>query len=160
MSGPLTPALLRLIDEQRFGFVATVNADGGPNVSPKGTFLALDQGTIAFAEMRSPATVENIARDMRVEVNMVDVFARKGARFRGSARYVARGEPEFDRLYPRWQAIWGDALGALFNGFVVISVASAAPLTSPAYDIGADERSLREEWLARHTAIQRKHLDG
>lgn len=152
--------MMRLIDEQRFGFIATVNADGGPNVSPKGTFLALDERTIAFAEMRSPATVENIARDMRVEVNVVDVFARKGARFRGSARFVARGEPEFDQLYPRWQEIWGDALGALFNGFVVITVKTAAPLSSPAYDIGADERGLREEWLARHTAIQRKHLDG
>jgi hypothetical protein len=110
--------------------------------------------------MRSPATVENIGRDMRVEVNMVDVFARKGARFRGHARFVARGEPEFDELYPRWQAVWGDALGRLFNGFVVIRVDEARPLTSPAYDIGADERSLREEWLAKHTAIQRKHLDG
>ena len=156
----LTDDMLRLIDEQRFGFVATVNADGGPNVSPKGTFLALDERTIAFAEMRSPATVENIARDMRVEVNMVDVFARKGARFRGHARFVARGEPEFDRLYPRWHEVWGDALGALFNGFVVIAVGAVAPLTSPAYDIGADERGLREEWLAKHAAMQRRHLNG
>jgi hypothetical protein len=159
MSAPFTPALLRLIDEQRFGYIATVNADGGPNVSPKGTFLALDDRTLAFAEMRSPATVENIARDMRVEVNMVDVFARKGARFRGVARFVRRGEPEFDRLYPRWQAIWPE-LASRFNGFVVITVENAKPLISPAYDIGADERTLREQWLAKHTEIQRKHLDG
>jgi uncharacterized protein len=159
MTGPLTPAMLRLIDEQRLGFIATVNVDGSPNVSPKGTFLALDDHTIAFAEMRSPATVENVTRDMRVEVNMVDVFARKGARFRGVARFVRRAEPEFDRLYPRWAATWPD-LASRFNGFVVIAVESAKPLTSPAYDIGADERTLREQWLAKHTEIQRKHLDA
>jgi hypothetical protein len=150
----------RLIEEQRLGFIATVNADGSPNVSPKGTFMALDGHAIAFAEMRSPQTLANIARDGRVEVNFVDPFARRGARFRGTARHVARGEDEFDRLYPQWQAIWGDELGALFNGFVIIAVESARPLTTPAYDIGASERELREQWLARHTAIQRKHLDG
>lgn len=159
MSGPLTPALLRLIDEQRFGYVATVNADGGPNVSPKGTFLALDDRTLAFAEMRSPATVENIGRDMRVEVNMVDVFARKGARFRGVARFVARGEREFENLLPRWAEHWPD-FADRFNGLVLVTVESVRPLTSPAYDIGATERELREQYLAKHTEIQRKHLDG
>jgi predicted pyridoxine 5'-phosphate oxidase superfamily flavin-nucleotide-binding protein len=150
----------RLIEEQRLGFIATVNADGSPNVSPKGTFMALDARTIGFAEMRSPQTLANIARDGRVEVNFVDPFARKGMRFRGAARFVMRGEAEFDRLCPKWQAIWGDELGALFNGFVLITVESTKPLTSPAYDLGADERALREEWLEKHGRIQRGHLDG
>ncbi len=156
----LTDTLLQFIDEQRFGYVATVSPDGAPNLSPKGTFLALDHRTLAFAEMRSPNTVRNIANDPRVEINMVDVFARKGARFRGEARFVARADPEFDRLYPRWQAIWGDELGRRFNGFMVISIVSVLPLSSPAYDIGGDERALREEWLARHIETQRRHLDA
>lgn len=156
----LSTEMRRLIDEQRLGFVATVNADGSPNLSPKATFLVLDDRTIAFAEMRSPQTLANIGRDGRVEVNFVDPFARKGARFRGAARFVMRGEDEFDRLYPTWAAIWGDELGAMFNGFVLVTVEIAKPLTSPAYDLGADERALREEWLEKHTAIQRRHLDG
>lgn len=156
----LTPEMVCLIEEQRLGFIATVNPDGSPNLSPKGTFMALDGHTIAFAEMRSPRTLANVGRDGRVEVNIVDPFARKGTRFRGGARFVMRGEAEFDRLYPKWQAVWGDELGALFNGFVLITVESAKPLTTPAYDIGATERELREQWLGRHTAIQRKHLNG
>ena len=156
----LTGAMLRLIAEQNFGYIATVGADGAPNVSPKGTFLALNGETIAFAEMRSPNTLANIADDPRVEVNMVDVFARKGARFRGEARFVARGEVEFDALYPRWDDIWGPDLGALFNGFVVIRVTAAAPLVSPAYDIGAEETALRAEWLAKYTKMQEDYLDG
>ncbi len=156
----LSDEMRRLIEEQRLGFIATVNADGSPNVSPKGTFVPLDGHTIAFAEMRSPQTLANIARDGRVEVNFVDPFGRKGFRFRGAARLVMRGDPEFDRLYPTWAAVWGDELGALFNGIVLITVESAKPLTTPAYDLGATERELREQWLAKHTAIQRKHLDG
>ncbi len=156
----LTDAMLRLIAEQKFGYIATVGADGAPNVSPKGTFIALDGETIAFAEMRSPKTLANIAHDPRVEVNMVDVFARKGARFRGEARFVARADAEFDALYPRWEEIWGSGLGALFNGFVVIRVTSAAPLLSPAYDIGAEEMALRAEWLAKYTKMQEDYLNG
>ncbi len=156
----LTDVLLDLISEQKFGYVATVGADGAPNVSPKGTFIALDSQTLAFAEMRSPNTVANIAHDPRVEVNMVDVFARKGARFRGEARFVARGAAEFDALCPRWEEIWGPGLGALFNGIVVIRVTSAAPLSSPAYDLGAEEMALRAEWLAKYTKMQEDYLNG
>ena len=156
----LTDAMQRLIAEQRLGFVASVGADGAPNLSPKGTFVALDGETIAFAEMRSPNTLANIAENPRVEVNMVDVLARKGARFRGEARFVPRGEAEFDALYPQWEAIWGPELGALFNGFVVIRVAEAKPLSSPAYDIGADEKRLRAEWLAKFQRMQEAYLDG
>ena len=156
----LTNAMQRLIAEQRLGFVATVGADGAPNLSPKGTFVALDAETLAFAEMRSPNTLANIAANPQVEVNMVDVFARKGARFRGEARFVARGEAEFETLYPQWEEIWGPGLGALFNGLVLIRVREAKPLSSPAYDIGADEKALRAEWLAKFTRMQEAHLDG
>jgi hypothetical protein len=156
----LSMAMQRLIGEQKFGYVATVGADGAPNVSPKGTFLALDGETIAFGELRSPNTLANIARDPRVEVNMVDVLSRKGARFRGEARFVARGEAEFDAMYPRWEEIWGAEFCGMLNGFVVIRVASAKPLTSPAYDLGAEEKVLRAEWLAKLTKLQEDYLDG
>lgn len=160
MTAILTAGMRRLIEEQRLGFVATVNPDGSPNLSPKATFVPLDGHTIGFAEIRSPHTLANIQRDGRVEVNFVDPFARRGIRFRGAARFVMRGESRFDQLYPTWASIWGDALSATFNGFVLITVESAAPLTSPAYDIGADERALRAEWLEKHTAVQRGYLDA
>ncbi len=91
---------------------------------------------------------------------MVDVLSRKGARFRGEARFVARGEAEFDALYPQWEAIWGPELGALFKGIVVIRVVEAKPLTSPAYDIGALEPELRAQWFAKLTKLQEASADG
>ncbi len=50
----LTEGMKRVVSEQKLGFVATVGEDGLPNLSPKGTFLVLDDEHIVFAEIRSP----------------------------------------------------------------------------------------------------------
>ncbi|MEO1611464.1 MAG: pyridoxamine 5'-phosphate oxidase family protein, partial [Pseudomonadota bacterium] len=110
-----------IIETWRMGFVATVSAEGAPNVSPKGTFIVVDEETIAFAEMRSPQTVANIAHQRQVEVSFVDVLSRAGVRFRGRARIVERGE-EFDALMPLFRAHWDADLCAMFNAIVVIPV--------------------------------------
>ena len=68
----LTPDMKRIIEEQRLGFVATAAADGTPNVSPKGTFVVLDDVTIAFGGIRSPGTIRNLRDNARIEVNFVE----------------------------------------------------------------------------------------
>ena len=73
----LTPDMKRIIEEQRLGFVATAAADGTPNVSPKGTFVVLDDETIGFGEIRSPGTIRNLRANPRVEVNFVDPFVAR-----------------------------------------------------------------------------------
>src|SRR5690242_6868711 len=94
----LTQDMKRIIEEQRLGFLATASADGTPNVSPKGTFVVLDDRTIAFGEIRSPGTIQNLKANPRVEVNFVDVFVRKGYRFAGTATVVERGESGFESM--------------------------------------------------------------
>src|SRR3974390_3085035 len=97
----LTHDMKRVIEEQRLGFVATAALDGTPNVSPKGTFVVLDDRTIAFGEIRSPGTIRNLRENPRIEVNFVDVFVRKGYRFSGMASVVERGDAGFDALLPK-----------------------------------------------------------
>ena len=94
----LTADMKRIVAEHPLGFLATVAPDGTPNVSPKGTFVVLDERTIAFAEIRSPQTIRNLKANPRVEVNFVDPFVRKGYRFSGTARLVQRSEEGFDAL--------------------------------------------------------------
>ncbi|MEM1385032.1 MAG: pyridoxamine 5'-phosphate oxidase family protein [Pseudomonadota bacterium] len=155
----LSPALIAFVNEWRLGHLASVGPEG-PNVSPKGTFQALDSGRLAFAEIRSPKTRANISEDPRVEVNMVDVFARKGVRFRGEAAWHGPETAVFAELAPPWTDIFGPELAAHFKGFVVIVLSSVKPLTTPAYDIGATERQLRRDYLARFTEMQRAQLDA
>ncbi len=155
----MSAEIIAFVDEWRLGHLASVGPEG-PNVSPKGTFQALDPETLAFAEIRSPKTRENIATDPRVEVNMVDVFSRKGARFRGEAAWHGPDTARFAALAPPWEEIFGAALRVRFRGFVTIRLTAVRPLTTPAYDIGATERQLRADYLARFTAMQQEVLDG
>ena len=155
----LSSALQEFVNEWKLGHLATVGPDG-PNVSPKGTFQALDANRLAFAEIRSPNTMANLAQDARVEVNMVDVFSRKGARFRGKAVFNAMDAVEARALRPRWVELFGADLMARSSGFVVIEVTSAKPLTTPAYDVGATEEALRKDYLERFTAMQMAWLSG
>lgn len=156
--GKIAAPFLNLLADWSLGTIATVDPDGAPNLSPKGTFIALDDDTLAFAEMRSPNTVRNIATNPKVAVNVIDVFGRMGAMFKGDARFVERGTDEFQTLYPRFEKIWGSDLGALFKGIVIINVTSAKPVKTPAYDVGATEQELRRHWLKTFTAMQEKHL--
>jgi uncharacterized protein len=149
----LTADMKRVIAEQKLGFVATVNADGTPNLSPKGTMQALDDDHIVFADIRSPGTMANIARNPAMEINFVDPFSRKGYRFKGTARVVAKGTPEFRALITRYPA---SLLSDRYRAFVVLQVATAAPLISPAYDAGAKEPALRQQYRAYFDSIQPK----
>lgn len=130
-----------LIAKFSLGFVATVRADGTPAVSPKGTFLVLDESTIAFGDIRSPGTVANLAHQPEVEVNFIDVFKRKGLRVRGRAEVITRTDARFNDLIPRWHDVW-DKLAARVQALVVISVEEARPLTTPPYDDGATEEEM------------------
>lgn len=146
----LTPDMRRVIEEQRLGFVATAAPDGTPNVSPKGTFAVLDDRTIAFGEIRSPATMRNLRTNPRVEVNFVDVFARSGYRFAGLATVIERGDANFDTLLLKLRS----TLALRVRAVVTISVTRALPLTSPAYDDGKSEAELRRAWTTRFRMLQ------
>ena len=146
----LTSDMKTVIEEQRLGFVATAAPDGTPNVSPKGTFVVLDDRTIAFGEIRSPGTIRNLRANPRIEVNFVDVFVRKGYRFTGTATVVERGEADFEILLPKLRS----ALAHRIRAIVTIAVTKALPLTSPAYDDGRTEPELRRAWTARLRMLQ------
>ena len=44
----LPASAIKTIETWRLGFIATVASDGTPNVSPKATFVVLNEDTIAF----------------------------------------------------------------------------------------------------------------
>ncbi len=145
----LTEDMKRVIAEQKLGFVATVSGDGTPNLSPKGTILVLDDRHIAFADIRSPGTSTNLARNPAMEINVVDPFSRKGYRFKGTAVVARRGDPDFVQFFERFAHFKS---APRIRAIVVLEVARALPLTSPAYDDGATEAELRETW--------RRHFDS
>jgi uncharacterized protein len=141
----LTDEMIRVVEEQALGFVASVCADGTPNLSPKGTVSVWDREHLVFADICSPGTVANVRERPIVEINVVDPFRRKGFRFKGPARVVDAGA-ELERGL-RFFRDRGVALP--IRSVVLVRVERAEPLISPAYDAGATEPELVERWLRR-----------
>ena len=84
----LTVRMKRVFEAQALGFVATVSSDGTPNLSSKGTTSVWDDEHLVFLHLCSPNTVANHARNLGVEMNVVDrTVAAPGYR---STRHLRR----------------------------------------------------------------------
>lgn len=137
----LNAAARTLIQRFPLGFVATVTAEGAPSLSPKGTFLVLDDSTIGFAHIRSPGTVENLSHRAEAEVNFIDQWTRKGVRIFGKTETHERGSPRFMALFPKWEEAH-PTLAHRVDAIVTISCDRVKPLTTPPYDDGATEEEM------------------
>ena len=150
MSAILTADMRRLIDEQRLGFFATVCADGSPNLSPKGTIAVWDDNHLAFGNIRSPGTLENLRRNPRIDVNVVDPFSRKGYRFKGVAAILESGA-QYEKAVEFYRAR-GSKVSA-FKEIVLIEVTEAQFIDSPAYDFGMSESEIRDRWEKHYQSL-------
>ena len=147
----LTTEMKKLIADHSAGMVATVNDDGTPSVSPKATFVILDDATIAFGNIRSPGTLANLGKRPAVEVCFIDVVTRKAVRVTGSGTIVPKKDAD-PALSAAFEAGWSPYLSYM-SAFVAIAISAAELILSPAYDIGLTEAELRDTNLARLNAL-------
>jgi hypothetical protein len=151
----------RVVEEQRLGFVATINPDGTPNLSPKGTIAVLDDDHLIFADLASPRTVENLRSSPAVEVNIVDAVTRTGYRFKGRGRVYDEGA-RFDELLrffadgPRAVPRWRERI----HHVVVIELERCLPLISPTYDSGATAREVSARWETYFRSLWAKRSES
>ena len=138
----LTYEMRKLISEHRAGMVASINDDGTPSVSPKATFVILDDETLAFGNLRSPETIKNINQRPSTEICFIDVLARKAVRVTGTAKYMNNNQMS-DDLRAAFKEVWSDFLDR-FAGVVEIKINAVEYILSPAYDMGISEVELRE----------------
>ncbi|MFO1414531.1 MAG: pyridoxamine 5'-phosphate oxidase family protein [Burkholderiales bacterium] len=112
-------------------WLATVDADGQPNVSPKEIYAVFDDSHIVVANIASPRTVRNIAASSKVCVTFVDVFVQKGFKVYGAATNVGKDEPDFDR----WAAPLLRMAGARFpiHSVIVVRASGVEPVVAPSY---------------------------
>jgi uncharacterized protein len=150
----LSDQMKRVVREQRLGFVATVTPDGRPNLSPKGTTRVWDDERLFFADIASPGTVANLHANPHVEVNIVDPILRKGFRFRGTATVYTDGDT-YNRGVQMLRDQGSTANRERVHSIVVIAVTEAAELISPAYDDGATEQVVSDNWLSHYTELHR-----
>jgi predicted pyridoxine 5'-phosphate oxidase superfamily flavin-nucleotide-binding protein len=94
----LTDAVRADIDNAVLCWLATVDAEGVPNVTPKEIFAAHGEAMLVIADIQSAGSVRNIERNPNVCVSFVDVFRQRGFKITGSARIVAPEAADFAAL--------------------------------------------------------------
>ena len=134
--------LKKLVNFQKLGYVATVSSDGTPNLSPKGTIAILDDSRLVFANIRSPKTIENLANNPSIEINVIDPFSRMGYRFKGLAKILSDGK-DFENILDYFKQ---KGIKSTISHIVVIDVTSFSEITSPSYDLGLKKDDLIKKW--------------
>ncbi|MDY7104791.1 MAG: pyridoxamine 5'-phosphate oxidase family protein [Actinomycetota bacterium] len=137
MSGLIDAEVAAAIDAAVLAWLATADADGAPNVSPKEVFAALDRDRVVIAHIASPRSVRNARANARGCLALVDVFRQRGCKLTGGLRVVDVGDEGFDELAAPLRALAGDAftVRAVFE----LTVESVAPIVAPSYVFRADE---------------------
>ena len=133
----LSPETLACARKSMLCWLATVDAQGQPNVSPKEIFTFSDSEHLLIANIASPSSVRNILANPRVCVSFVDVFVQKGFKVSGTARNV---RPQ-DMDYEKWVRPLTAMAGPRFpiRSVIVIQVSKCEPIFAPSYQFYPDE---------------------
>jgi len=137
----ITEDMRAIIKQAILSFVATVNEDGTPNLSPKAS-LTVVNGELYFADIASPRTILNLRRNPAVEINVVDIFQRRGYRFKGNASILPSDVDESLAIANWVRATNGPEYPV--DHVVKVAIASIGPLLSPAHVFARPPRSQDE----------------
>ena len=124
-------------------WLATVDADGQPNVSPKEIFTCFDPDHLVIANIASPTSVRNIAVNPRVCVSFVNVFVQKGFKVLGSARNVGRQDADFASWAAPLQAMAGPQFP--IHSVIVVRATGFETILAPSYRLYPGETTERSQ---------------
>jgi predicted pyridoxine 5'-phosphate oxidase superfamily flavin-nucleotide-binding protein len=118
-------------------WLATVDAEGQPNVSPKEVWTIADDQHVVVAHIASPISARNIAQHPRVCLSFVDVFVQKGFKLIGNAREVRANDAEFTDWAEPLLAMVGQRF--TIQSVLVVHVKSVSAIVAPSYRFYPDD---------------------
>ena len=80
----------------KMAWVSTASPDGVPNATPKGSVKVLDDEHVVFADLFSRKTRENLQKNPKVAVTVVDEKTYTGYQLKGTAELLMNS-PLFDQ---------------------------------------------------------------
>ncbi len=112
-------------------WLATVDAAGQPNVSPKEIFAVFDEAHLVIANIASPTSARNIGAGARVCVSFIDLFVQKGWKVAGQARHVGHAAAD----HAHWAVPLVAKAGPRFplHGVIVVRATAVEPIVAPSY---------------------------
>ncbi len=87
----LTEEMKALVANQQ-AFIATATPNGVPNIATKGSTRVLDDEHLVFFELTGGRTWENLQKNPKVAIAVVDRSKMQGYRFVGTAQLITEGE--------------------------------------------------------------------
>jgi hypothetical protein len=138
----ITSEIKEFLEQQKLGFVATVTPDGTPNISPKGTIVGWTSELLAFANIRSPDTVNNLKNNSNVEINVIDPLLRRGYLFKGTTRILNDGQM-YDEILEFYK---NHGIKSIIHEIILVTVSDVTVVTSPLYDMGISEQEIKLKW--------------
>lgn len=91
------PAEVQEFMKGKMAWVATATTAGMPNTTPKGTVQVLDDEHVAFADLFSQKTRENLLANSQVAITVADEATFKGCQLKGTAEMLESG-PLYDHM--------------------------------------------------------------
>jgi len=138
----ITEEIKKFVNFQKLGYVATISTDNTPNLSPKGTIMVFDESYLAFADIHSPQTVENLRHNPSTEINVVDPFRRRGYRFKGIAEIISSGD-KFNKIISYYKE---SGVKNSIKSIILVKIEKVSEVLSPLYDLGYTEKELKTKW--------------
>ena len=130
-SGVLTDAVRQAASRSVLCWLATVDAQSQPNVSPKEVWAIADDRHVVVANIASPVTVRNIAQQPQVCLSFVDVLVQKGFKLTGTARELLPAEADYAAWAAPLLAMAGDRIPV--RSVLLITVQTVQPIVAPSY---------------------------
>ncbi|TVR10822.1 MAG: pyridoxamine 5'-phosphate oxidase family protein [Salinarimonadaceae bacterium] len=130
-------------------WLATVDENGQPNVSPKELFTDHGEDAILIADIASPVSVRNLARNPLVCVSFVDVFRQRGFKIAGRTRLIAPVDPDFAVYGARLQELAGPDFQV--RHAIHVAVTRISRIWAPSYALFPD-RTVEDQQARAHAA--------
>ncbi|NDY91863.1 pyridoxamine 5'-phosphate oxidase family protein [Ideonella livida] len=151
------PELLAYAHRSVLCWLATVDAEGGPSVSPKEIFAVVEGGArVVIANIASPESVRNIRHHPQVGLSFIDVFVQKGCKIKGRAQVLTADDPDFARWAAPLQAMAGERFA--LRSLIVVHPHTVEPIVAPSYRLYPDQTTEAGQYdaaRAQYNAIPR-----
>lgn len=112
-------------------WLATVDAQGWPSVSPKEVFAVVDHRHMAVANIASPGSSRNLRAQPRVCLSFIDVFLQKGFKVHALAHEVVPSDPAFESWVAPLREMAGDRFP--IRSVFVLRVTAIERIVAPSY---------------------------
>ncbi len=141
-------------------WLATVDSEGRPNISPKEVFTIYENKALIIANIASPSSQKNIQHNPNVCINVIDIFSQKGYKMVGQAVVIDKDHQHYKEYETALRAEFDN--GFPYHNIFYIEPTKITSIVSPSYQLSSDttEEAQIEEAHQRYEEIYKQKTKG